>query len=42
MDRFMAEIILAAIDQKRGVSEQAENEMIIFQDSPDISMAHQV
>ena len=35
----MAEIILAAIDQKRGAS---GNEMIIFQDSADISMAHQV
>ena len=32
--RFMAEILLAAIDQKPGV--------IIFQDSADISMAHQV
>ena len=38
MDRFMAEIILAAIDQKRA----SGNEVITFQDSADISMAHQV
>ena len=36
----MAEIILAAIDQKRGAGARAET--IIFQDSADISMAHQV
>ena len=39
MDRLITEIIPAAIDQKRE-SERAE--MIIFQDSADISMAHQV
>ena len=39
----MTEIILAAIDQKRESEERAsENEVIIFQDSADISMAHQV
>ena len=34
----MAETILAAMDQKRA----SGNEVIIFQDSADISMAHQV
>ena len=37
MDRFMTETIPAAIDQKR---ESGRAEMIIFQDSADISMAH--
>ena len=34
----MAETILAAMDQERA----SGNEVIIFQDSADISMAHQV
>ena len=44
IDRFVTEIIVTAIDQKRGTSERAEtrNKVIIFQDSADISMAHQV
>ena len=39
----MTEIILAAVDKKRESEERASgNEVIIFEDSADISMAHQV